>query len=237
MATTHAPSTEIVEFFRNSTEESRTLTALMMTTGAATQATAGQAAWLIPVIFGLITVCGVVGNSLVIYVIVRHGHMKTVTNYYIVNLAVTDISFLLCCAPFTATLFVSPNWLFGRFMCKFVFYMMQVNHKSPTLQVFWLGTSPNPPKSSKILQCTFGNMPLSSKCTMHFRWSFIFSTCGLYFLPGSNFGPLESTSFQRCWIFPKKCPLEDFGGFGVVRVLSKFYNVRLFSLRFIHLYV
>ncbi|XP_038044829.1 G-protein coupled receptor 54-like [Patiria miniata] len=94
--------------------------------GPVQQATAGRAAWLIPVIFGLITVCGVVGNSLVIYVIVRHGHMKTVTNYYIVNLAVTDISFLLCCAPFTATLFVSPNWLFGTFMCKFVFYMMQV---------------------------------------------------------------------------------------------------------------
>ncbi|XP_022096858.1 G-protein coupled receptor 54-like [Acanthaster planci] len=95
-------------------------------TAAVQQATAGRAAWLIPVIFGLITVCGVVGNSLVMYVIVRHGHMKTVTNYYIVNLAVTDISFLLCCAPFTATLFVSRDWLFGAFMCKFVFYMMQV---------------------------------------------------------------------------------------------------------------
>ena len=27
----------------------------------------------------------------------------------------------------------------------------------------------NLPESSKILQCTFGNMPLSSKCTVHFR--------------------------------------------------------------------
>ena len=34
----------------------------------------------------------------------------------------------------------------------------------------------NLPESSKIHQCIFGNMPLSSKCTMHFRWSFIFST-------------------------------------------------------------
>ncbi|XP_071803783.1 G-protein coupled receptor 54-like [Asterias amurensis] len=108
------------------TTTTRSIPIITTDEAAVVQATAGQAAWLIPVIFGLITVCGVVGNSLVIYVIVRHGHMKTVTNYYIVNLAVTDISFLLCCAPFTATLFVSPNWLFGRFMCKFVFYMMQV---------------------------------------------------------------------------------------------------------------
>ena len=26
---------------------------------------------------------------------------------------------------------------------------------------------------------------------MHFRWSFIFSTYGMYFLPGSNFAPFE----------------------------------------------
>ena len=62
----------------------------------------------------------------------------------------------------------------------------------------------NLPESSKIHKCTFGNMPSSSKCTMHFRWSFIFSTYGLYFLPDSIFAPFEevSTSFQQCWIFP-----------------------------------
>ena len=48
-------------------------------------------AWLVPCIFGVITVIGVFGNSLVIYVICRHGSMKTVTNYYIINLAITDV--------------------------------------------------------------------------------------------------------------------------------------------------
>ncbi|KAJ8024564.1 G-protein coupled receptor 54 [Holothuria leucospilota] len=77
-------------------------------------------------VFGLMTVIGVTGNSLVIYVIVKHGHMKTATNLYIVSLAITDISFLICCAPFTATTFYSHLWLFGRILCKFVFMMMQV---------------------------------------------------------------------------------------------------------------
>ncbi len=84
-------------------------------------------AWLVPLLFGLITICGVVGNLLVIYVICRHGSMKTVTNYYIINLAITDIAFLVCCAPFTASLYAVPEWIFGRFLCKFVFYMMQVS--------------------------------------------------------------------------------------------------------------
>ena len=56
---------------------------------------------------------------------------------------------------------------------------------------------------------------------MHFRSSFVFSTYGLYFLPGSNFDPFEEVKvpvsnsaefFQNC------APLVDFGGFGVARV-------------------
>ena len=64
-------------------------------------------------------------------------------------------------------------------------------------------------------------MPMSSKCTMHFRWSFIFSTYGLYFLPGSNFDPFEEVKVpvsNSAEFFPKSAPWEDFDGFGMVRV-------------------
>lgn len=81
---------------------------------------------LVPALIGIITLVGLVGNSIVVYVIVCQGHLKTVTNYYIVNLAITDIFFLVFCAPFTASIYATPSWLFGTFMCKFVFYMMQV---------------------------------------------------------------------------------------------------------------
>ncbi|XP_071503853.1 G-protein coupled receptor 54-like [Diadema antillarum] len=89
--------------------------------------------WLVPTIIFLITLIGVLGNFLVIYVIIRHGQMKTVTNYYIVNLAFTDVSFLICCAPFTAVIIAIPSWIFGRFMCKFVFFMMQVTAQATCL--------------------------------------------------------------------------------------------------------
>ncbi|KAI8488830.1 receptor [Branchiostoma belcheri] len=54
-----------------------------------------------------------------------YGQMKTVTNYYLLNLAVVDLSFLVCCVPFTAIIFATNDWMFGKFMCKFVFYFMQ----------------------------------------------------------------------------------------------------------------
>ncbi|KAJ8408335.1 hypothetical protein AAFF_G00257490 [Aldrovandia affinis] len=84
-------------------------------------------AWLVPLLFALIMVIGLAGNSLVIYVISKHKKMRTATNFYIVNRATTDIIFLVCCVPFTATLYPLPSWIFGNFMCKFVSYIQQVS--------------------------------------------------------------------------------------------------------------
>nr|XP_060616943.1 G-protein coupled receptor 54-like isoform X2 [Anolis sagrei ordinatus] len=83
-------------------------------------------AWLVPVFYALIMLLGLVGNALVIYVISKHRQMRTATNFYIANLATTDIIFLVCCVPFTATLYPLPSWVFGDFMCKFVNYLQQV---------------------------------------------------------------------------------------------------------------
>nr|XP_033809693.1 kiSS-1 receptor [Geotrypetes seraphini] len=84
-------------------------------------------AWLVPLFFALLMVVGLAGNSLVIYVISKHKQMRTVTNFYIANLATTDIIFLVCCVPFTALLYPLPSWIFGEFMCKFVNYIQQVS--------------------------------------------------------------------------------------------------------------
>ncbi|XP_055056357.2 KISS1 receptor b [Misgurnus anguillicaudatus] len=83
-------------------------------------------AWLVPLFFALIMLVGLVGNLLVIYVVFKNHQMKTVTNLYIVNLATTDILFLVCCVPFTATLYPLPSWIFGDFMCRLVNYLQQV---------------------------------------------------------------------------------------------------------------
>uniref|UniRef100_A0A667H8B3 G-protein coupled receptors family 1 profile domain-containing protein n=1 Tax=Lynx canadensis TaxID=61383 RepID=A0A667H8B3_LYNCA len=84
-------------------------------------------AWLVPVSFVALMLLGLAGNSLVIFVICRHKQMRTVTNFYIANLAATDVTFLSCCVPFTALLYPLPAWVLGDFMCKFVNYMQQVS--------------------------------------------------------------------------------------------------------------
>uniref|UniRef100_A0A8C0C473 KISS1 receptor n=1 Tax=Balaenoptera musculus TaxID=9771 RepID=A0A8C0C473_BALMU len=84
-------------------------------------------AWLVPLFFGALMLLGLAGNSLVIFVICRQKQMRTVTNFYIANLAVTDLTFLLCCVPFTALLYPLPAWVLGDFMCKFLNYIQQVS--------------------------------------------------------------------------------------------------------------
>ncbi|XP_066301850.1 G-protein coupled receptor 54-like [Branchiostoma lanceolatum] len=86
----------------------------------------GPEATAVPIVFALICVVGLAGNLLVIYVVWKYERMKSVTNYYIVNLAVADVSFLICCVPFSAAGFATTSWHYGPFMCKFVFYFMQV---------------------------------------------------------------------------------------------------------------
>jgi len=57
-------------------------------------------AWLVPLFFCLIMLVGLVGNSLVIYVISKHRQMRTATNFYIgeqKQCTTSDFGFLDVC--------------------------------------------------------------------------------------------------------------------------------------------
>lgn len=65
----------------------------------------------------MVCLVGLLGNTLVIYVVVRFSKMQTVTNLYIVNLAVADECFLIG-IPFLLTTMSRQSWPFGNIMCK-----------------------------------------------------------------------------------------------------------------------
>ena len=80
--------------------------------------------YIAPITFALISLVGIIGNSLVIYVILAKKQMRTSTNLMLLNLAIADIAFLLVCAPFTAYKYVALTWSFGNFWCKTVKYFL-----------------------------------------------------------------------------------------------------------------
>ncbi|XP_041364874.1 somatostatin receptor type 2-like [Gigantopelta aegis] len=74
----------------------------------------------------IICVVGLLGNGLVIYVVVRFAKMKTVTNMYILNLAISDVLFLLS-LPFLTTTTFLQYWVFDFAMCKIYLVLFSIN--------------------------------------------------------------------------------------------------------------
>lgn len=80
----------------------------------------------VPIIWTILIIVGAVGNGLVLYIVFRYGE-RSVTNIYIINLALADLAFLLIVVPITAISFAMPAWGFGDGMCKFFTFTIYVS--------------------------------------------------------------------------------------------------------------
>ncbi|XP_051924711.1 adrenoceptor alpha 1Aa [Hippocampus zosterae] len=73
---------------------------------------------ILGLVLGVFIVFGVVGNILVILSVVCHRHLRTVTHYFIVNLAVADLLLSSTVLPFSAIFEILDRWVFGRVFCN-----------------------------------------------------------------------------------------------------------------------
>jgi len=82
------------------------------------------------VLYVIIVVLSVVGNFMVIWTIARNRHMRTTTNYYILNLAVADFLVALVVMPLKLTEYTAPcQWhVFSRHnaLCPMLYYILPV---------------------------------------------------------------------------------------------------------------
>lgn len=60
----------------------------------------------------------IIGNILVILSVLCNRHLQTVTNFFIVNLAIADLLLSIIVLPFSASLEVLGCWVFGRVFCN-----------------------------------------------------------------------------------------------------------------------
>ena len=82
----------------------------------------------------LLFVTGVIGNVLVILAIVKQQTLQNLQNYFVFNLAVTDLIVLILLMPLHLTSkYVS--WPFGLFTCK---YILPVSEVVPTVSILTL---------------------------------------------------------------------------------------------------
>ncbi|KAG9345787.1 hypothetical protein JZ751_008932, partial [Albula glossodonta] len=78
-------------------------------------------------LYSLIFLLSILGNALIITVLVRNGRMRTVTNLFLLSLAVSDLMLCLFCMPFTLIPNLMKDFIFGSGICKGAMYFMGVS--------------------------------------------------------------------------------------------------------------
>lgn len=81
---------------------------------------------LVPLVYIIVCVVGLGGNTLVIHIVLRYSKIESVTNIYILNLAIADELFMLG-LPFMAVQNTFHMWPFGSFMCRLVMTVDSIN--------------------------------------------------------------------------------------------------------------
>lgn len=74
--------------------------------------------YLIPVVFTLIFIFGMVGNGTLILIFLRQRSMRTIPNIYIFSLALGDILVLVSCVPFISVIYTFESWPWGEEICR-----------------------------------------------------------------------------------------------------------------------
>jgi hypothetical protein len=79
------------------------------------------------ILYMIIFILGVMGNLLVILVFALNRQMRDTTNTLIVNLAISDLAFLIFCVPSTIYQILYTQVIGNDAFCKFVSYFQFVS--------------------------------------------------------------------------------------------------------------
>lgn len=73
---------------------------------------------LVTVVLGIIVIVTIVGNTLVILSVFTYKPLRIVQNFFIVSLAVADLTVAILVLPFNVANMVLGRWVFGIHLCK-----------------------------------------------------------------------------------------------------------------------
>ncbi|XP_076022315.1 orexin receptor type 2 [Genypterus blacodes] len=86
-----------------------------------------QYEWVLIAVYIIVFFVSLIGNSLVCFAVWKNRHMRTVTNYFIVNLSLADVLVTLTCLPASLVVDITETWFFGNTLCKIVPYLQTIS--------------------------------------------------------------------------------------------------------------
>ncbi|XP_002733613.1 orexin/Hypocretin receptor type 1-like [Saccoglossus kowalevskii] len=173
--------------------------------------------WFLISVYALVFLMALVGNVLVCFAVLRNQQMRTVTNYYIVNLSFADILVSLICLPVTVTFETTETWYFGDLACKIIPYVQVVSMSVSVLTLSAIAVD----RYFAICQ------PLLFKSTAKRTLTIIFSIWLVSFIipiPQAIVYETEAAdTYKRTYIYFTKCYEKVW--FGTIQ--QKIYHVAL----------
>lgn len=156
-------------------------------------------AQLLPLLYSVVFVIGLVGNILV--VLVLYKRIKNIINICLLNLAISDLIFLFT-LPFWIDYKVKDDWIFGDAMCKLLFGFFFLGLYSKIFFIILLTidrylTNVHPQFKRQCWNITSGTVTsivvwvlaiLASVPGLYFsktQWEFTHHTCSIHFPPES----------------------------------------------------
>uniref|UniRef100_A0A8C6XL10 C-C motif chemokine receptor 4 n=1 Tax=Naja naja TaxID=35670 RepID=A0A8C6XL10_NAJNA len=80
--------------------------------------------FFLPTLYSLVFLLGLTGNTLVVLVLLKYKRLKSMTDIYVLNLAISDLLFVLG-LPFWSY-FMADSWVFGDTLCKVSSWIFQI---------------------------------------------------------------------------------------------------------------
>ncbi|XP_050069961.1 neuropeptide CCHamide-2 receptor-like isoform X2 [Anopheles maculipalpis] len=74
--------------------------------------------YIVPVVFALIFIVGIVGNGTLVVIFLRHRAMRNIPNTYIFSLALADLLVILICVPLASIIYTLESWPWGDALCR-----------------------------------------------------------------------------------------------------------------------
>ncbi|XP_076315514.1 neuropeptide CCHamide-1 receptor-like [Tachypleus tridentatus] len=139
--------------------------------------------YIVPVIFAVIFVVGLLGNGTLMTIFVKHKVMRSIPNIYIISLAAGDLLVINGTVPFVSTIYTFESWPYGEFVCKLSELLRDVSVGVTALNLIALSVD----RYSAIV------FPLSKRSSRHTKSFTVLLAVGIWFvaivlaIPGSYF--------------------------------------------------
>ena len=93
-----------------------------------------QIIWIF--LFSIMILIAATGNGLVIWIVLAHRRMRTVTNYFLLNLSLADFILASGNAAFNFVFMLENHWPFGEVICMLTNFLANLSVSTSVFTIF-----------------------------------------------------------------------------------------------------